>query len=111
MSLMAIAARPELNSYSTENTGGALATVRMNIAGRFDASYADFIGERAVWLSLSGWVSNIAPGRAEVIAAGPEVLVGALEMACMLGPLDALIETLEIEAVDRQVPPGFAVRA
>ena len=103
-----IAAGP---SYSTDVDGGAPVIVRMRIAGSFEADYLRFVAGRAEWLSLSGWAASVAPGRAEVVSAGPEALVGALEMACMLGPLNALIETLETEAIVGPVTPGFAIRA
>jgi acylphosphatase len=98
-------------SYSSAVEGGVPVTVRMRIAGVFDAGYLRFVAGRANWLSLSGWAMSPAPGRAEIVASGPEALVGALEMACVLGPLDALVETLETEPSAEAVPPGFAVRA
>jgi acylphosphatase len=97
-------------TYSTDVEGGAPVTVRMRIAGVFAADYLQFVAGRARWLSLSGWVAAIAPGQAEVIASGPEALVGALEMACVLGPLDSLIDTLECEDYSAAVSAGFAIR-
>ncbi len=102
---------PAPRSYSTDVEGGAQVMVRMRIGGLFGADYLRFIASRAQWLSLSGWTANVGPGRAEVVAAGPEALVGALEMACVLGPLDTLIETLETEPESGQVPATFEVRA
>jgi len=52
----------------------------------------------------------VDPTRIELVAAGPEALVGALEMACTLGPLDALVETIEAEEEQGPVPAGFEVR-
>jgi acylphosphatase len=98
-------------SYSTDVEGGAPVAVRIRVAGMIGADYLQFVAGRARWLSLSGWVAPIAPGRAEVIASGPEALVGALEMACVLGPLGSLIETFDSEAFAEPVPPGFAVRS
>ena len=95
--------------YSTDVEGGTPVVVRMRVAGRLGASYTDFIASRARWLSLSGWVTSPHPGRAEVVAAGPEALVSALEMAVMLGPPDALVETLETEPAAGPIPPRFAV--
>ncbi|MEO7222937.1 MAG: hypothetical protein ABIY37_10725 [Devosia sp.] len=97
-------------SYSTDVEGGAPVIVRMRIAGSFEADYLRFVAGRAEWLSLSGWALSLAPGQAEVVAAGPEALVGALEMACMLGPLDTLIDALETEDVAGPVPSGFVIR-
>lgn len=97
-------------SYSTDVEGGAPVVVRMRIAGRFGADYLAFVASRARWLSLDGWARSVGAGRAEVVAAGPEALVGALEMACVLGPLDSLVETLDSEPVYDAVPDGFIVR-
>ena len=98
-------------SYSTADSSGGRVSVRMRIVGRFDASYVRFVAHRAAWLSLGGWARNTAPGEAEIVATGPEVLIGALEMACLLGPLDALVETLDVESVATPTLPGFEVRA
>jgi hypothetical protein len=97
-------------SYSTDVEGGAPVVVRMTIAGAFEGDYLEFVAGRAAWLSLSGWAASGGPGRAEVVAAGPEALVGSLEMACLLGPLDAWIETLDAETIAGPVPQGFAIR-
>lgn len=97
-------------SYTTDVEGGAPVAVRMQIAGDLGARYLEFVAERAAWLSLSGWVESRQEGRAEVVAAGPEALVGALEMACVLGPLDALVDTLDLQPEPDAVAPGFAVR-
>ncbi len=98
------------NHYSTDIEGGAPVSRRYAISGRLEvASYLAFVAERARWLDIRGWVS--AEGAVvTLVAAGPEALVGALEMACTLGPLDMLVET--IEAVDEAGPVGngFEVR-
>ena len=98
------------SSYCSDVEGGAAVMIRMRIAGLFEADYLQFVAGRARWLSLSGWAASDARGQAEVVAAGPEALVGALEMACMLGPLDALVDRLETEAIAGPVPTGFSVR-
>jgi acylphosphatase len=82
----------------------------MRIAGSLTGGYLRFVGERARWLNVSGWAESRGPGRVEVVAIGPEALVGALEMACMLGPLEALVDTLAVEAISRHVTAGFVVR-
>jgi acylphosphatase len=97
-------------AYSTDVDGGAPVALRMTVAGRLSDGYLDFVAERAGWLSLSGWAESHGDGKAIVVAAGPEALVGALEMACVLGPLDALVDTLESEPAGEPVSPGFAIR-
>ena len=97
-------------SYSTDADGGAPVSVRMQLQGDFGPGYADFVADRAAWLSLSGWIERPAADRAVIVAAGPQALVGALEMACMLGPIDTLIHTLESQDHPHPVPQCFTVR-
>jgi acylphosphatase len=99
-----------VGSYSTDVEGGAHVAVRMRVAGALSADYLDFVLERAAWLGLSGSAVRLGPGTVDVVAAGPEALVGALEMACVLGPLDSLIATVDREPTDEIVHEGFAVR-
>ena len=96
--------------YSSDVEGGRPVRVRYEIGGRLDVpAYLAFVAERARWLDISGWVAADGAG-VTLVAAGPEALVGALEMACTLGPLDALID--DIRAVDEpaSVPSGFSIR-
>ena len=81
----------------------------MLVSGHLTPGYLAFVSGRADWLSLSGWVTELGAGHVEVVAAGPEALVGALEMACILGPLDALIDTVETSAMLDAVPRGFSI--
>ena len=85
------------NEYSTAVEGGAPVQVRYAITGRIDpATYLPFVLNRARWLAINGWASA-EQGAATVVAAGPEALVGALEMACTLGPWDALVEEIAVQ--------------
>lgn len=79
--------------YSSDVEGGVPVRVRYAISGRLNmADYLDFIAERARWLDISGRVAAAGAQSVVLVAAGSEALVGALEMACTLGPLNALIE-------------------
>jgi acylphosphatase len=100
-----------MGSYSTDVEGGAPVQLRYVIEGRLDrASYLAFVLERASWLDIRGWAAMLEDGRVEMVAAGPEALVGALEMACTLGPLDALVARIEA-IVDREpIAAGFEIR-
>jgi acylphosphatase len=69
-----------------------------------------FVLNRARWLDINGWASA-EQGAATVVAAGPEALVGALEMACTLGPWDALVEEIEARDEPGLVEPGFDIRS
>jgi len=110
--------RPELeggrvslgNQYWSDVEGGAPVKIRYSISGRIDVpGYLDFIAERAAWLDISGWATATGERSVTLVAAGPEALVGALEMACTLGPLDALVE--KVDAVTEQAPvaAGFKI--
>lgn len=99
------------NEYSTAVEGGAPVRVRYAISGRLDVqNYLDFVAERANWLGISGWVAANDDRSVTLLAAGPEALVGALEMACTLGPHDALVE--DIVGTDAPGPAltGFEIR-
>ena len=99
------------NEYSTAVEGGAPVQVRYAITGRIDpATYLPFVLNRARWLDINGWASA-EQGTATVVAAGPEALVGALEMACTLGPWDALVEDIAVEDEPGVVSPGFDIRS
>lgn len=98
-------------TYSTDIEGGRPVRLRYRIAGRLDVpAYLAFVADRARWLDLRGWVQALDHSRVELVAAGPEALVGALEMACTLGPLDALVETIEATAEPGVIPVDFSVR-
>jgi acylphosphatase len=100
-----------LNDYSTAVEGGAPVQLRYLIEGRLDGpGYLAFVADRAGWLAIDGWARQRTDGRIEMVAAGPEALVGALEMACTLGPLDALIERIEAVKESGPVSAGFELR-
>ena len=102
---------PRRQEYSSDVEGGAQVRVAWAISGRMDVpSYLDFVVERAKWLGLDGWVAANDDRTVSVAVAGPEALVGALEMACTLGPLDALIEEVRLVNEPKSVPNGFAIR-
>lgn len=93
--------------YSSDVEGGAPVRMRFAISGRMEVEgYLDFVAERARWLGLSGRAERSGAQSVSVLAAGPEALVGALEMACLLGPLDALVESLVPASSDEPVPEG-----
>ncbi len=100
------------HTYSSAVEGGAPVCVRYTIAGRLHpATYLGFVAERAGWLDISGWAEAAADGTITLVAAGPEALVGALEMACLLGPLDALIASMDMSEEPGLISAGFHLRA
>ncbi len=98
--------------YSTDVEGNTPVQMRFAISGRMNpVTYLAFVAERADWLALKGWAAANDTGSVTLVAAGPEALVGALEMACTLGPLDAMIESVQVANDDSAVPEGFEIRA
>jgi acylphosphatase len=97
-------------AYATDADGQSPVVVRMKVTGDLGRNFLDFVANRASWLSLSGWAESPSHDHAVVVAAGPEALVGALEMACLLGPIDALVHGLELEDETQPVPLGFGIR-
>lgn len=102
---------PRKHEYSSDVEGGAPVRVHYAISGRMHlATYLDFVVERATWLGLTGWVAANDDATVALVAAGPEALVGALEMACTLGPSDALIDEVRAVGEPEHVPTGFSIR-
>lgn len=96
--------------YSSDVEGGRPVRVRYEIGGRLDVpAYLAFVAERAGWLDIAGWAAAEGDG-VTLVAAGPEALVGALEMACTLGPLDALVTHIAGTATNEPVGAGFHLR-
>ncbi|HEY0854906.1 MAG TPA: acylphosphatase [Devosia sp.] len=102
---------PRRLEYSSDVEGGSPVRVRWDISGRMNVpTYLDFVVERAQWLGLDGWVAANDDDTVSLAVAGPEALVGALEMACTLGPLDALIDEVRPVGEPDKLPAGFSVR-
>jgi len=100
------------SEYASDIEGGTLVRTRYEISGRINVpDYLEFVAERAAWLDISGWAAASGEHSVTLVAAGPEALVGALEMACTLGPLNALVETIEAAAEVRSPAPGFIIRS
>lgn len=96
------------HSYSTDIEGGAPVRRRFVIAGRMRIDdYLRFVAERARWFGINGWIGTDDQRRVTLVADGPEAMVGALEMACTLGPITALIDSVEISDETLPVGTGF----
>ena len=85
-------------------------TQRFVVHGDLPLSFLAFVADRAAWLDISGWAKASAEDVVTVVAAGPEAMVGALEMALMLGPLDALVDDIETYDELSPVAQGFLIR-
>lgn len=71
--------------------------------------YLDFVADRARRFSLDGY-ARAEDDAVRVVLRGPEALIDMLEVACLLGPADCLVETVEARVLrDALVPAGFAL--
>ena len=87
------------------NPDTALTAAKLVFSGRgIGAAFLDFVADRAGRLGLQGRgaVSSHAT-EATVLVSGPSALVDMLEVACMLGPIDCLVEEVSRESI-RFVP-------
>lgn len=73
-------------------------------------AYLDFVADRARRFSLDGHAHAEGGRFVHVVLRGPEALVDMLEVACLLGPVECLVEAVEARpapAVD--LASGFAL--
>lgn len=71
---------------------------RLVVRGRgLGARYGHFAEERLRRYGLEGGV-EAGHERAEIVARGPAALVDMLEVACLLGPAESLVESCTVEA-------------
>tara|TARA_B100001057_G_scaffold118775_1_gene117415 strand:+ start:611 stop:901 length:291 start_codon:yes stop_codon:yes gene_type:complete len=79
-----------------------MATKQIKITGRFDdIAFRDWIFHRSAVLGLD--ISSLTYGQSSIIfsASGHSVLLDAMEIACSLGPSDAMVE--KIQATDLEL--------
>ena len=90
----------ENNRVDTSEASGSdmHVTMALLISGHFPVgSFPDWIAHRAQLLDLSGWVKSHSTRLIEVQVTGNPVLIEALETACSLGPLDVLVDCIEVQ--------------
>lgn len=73
-------------------------TVSLSISGHFyTGSFPEWITHRANLLSLCGWVKMLDENHITVQVCGDQVLVDAFEAACSLGPMEVVVESIEVQ--------------
>ena len=98
------------HEHATDQPHNAPSAQRFTVHGDFVAeSFLELIADRARWLDLDGWARAAGSHELVVVATGPEAMVGALEMALMLGPLDALVQDVQAREEIEPIASGFAV--
>lgn len=84
--------------------------VRIVLAGRgLDEDFVDFVLDRAHRFSLRGTVA-LEDGEIRVVAGGPAALIDMLEVACMLGPVQCLVDEIRRDAWAGPLPDGRFAR-
>lgn len=69
---------------------------RFVVAGRVQGvGFRYFVAREARSLGLAGWVRNLTDGHVEVLAAGEDAAVGALEGRLWQGPPSAIVTTVD----------------
>jgi acylphosphatase len=89
-----------------------MAGSRFRFHGRVrKVGFAGFVVDRARRLDLTGWVREAEDGSVECVAQGPVDLLDAMEQACWLGPIEALVDDIEREPIQpNEAYAGFAQR-
>ncbi len=69
---------------------------RLTIRGRLGAdSFLPWITHHAARLGLAGDIRHADAGRVDIDLRGPVDLIDAMEMGCLLGPIDVWVETID----------------
>lgn len=77
-------------------TQASNAREQMILHGEFSAgSFVSWIEAYARKLGLTGTIHTSGPDRIELHLEGPPELVDAMEVGCLLGPIDIWVETIE----------------
>jgi acylphosphatase len=72
--------------------------------------YRAWTQEQALKLGLTGWVRNMADGRVELRACGPEQPLKQLHDRLRQGPPKSQVSDVECEVVEADVSSDFEVR-
>ncbi len=80
------------------------------ISGRVQGvGFRYFVLHQAQALGLTGWVRNLRDGRVEVLAAGDEGAVAALEGRLWSGPPTAHVTDVQVNQWDGPLEGGFHI--
>ncbi|ANB18660.1 acylphosphatase [Dokdonella koreensis] len=85
--------------------------VRYLVSGRVQGvGFRAATRAQALRLRLDGYARNRADGRVEVLAAGPDAALAALEAWLQRGPPAARVDAVQREDCDTPAPDGFVIR-
>ncbi|WP_181703172.1 acylphosphatase [Chthonobacter albigriseus] len=91
---------------------GRWSTAELVFTGRdLGADFLAFVEDRARRFSLDGWAAPAPSGSVRVVLSGPDALIDMLEVACLLGPVNCLVEDVSVTPVEPNgIGPGFSLR-
>ena len=75
--------------------------IRGHISGE---TFAEWVRHRAAVLDLKGWMKMPTGNLAEISVTGERILVEAFEVACSLGPGEAMIDTIDTRPGNENEP-------
>ena len=68
---------------------------KLTLKGRLASdSVLEWVAHRATLLDLAGWARRENSSMVTIVLVGPQALIDAMEVACILGPGDALVESI-----------------
>jgi acylphosphatase len=88
-----------------------MAAFRFFVRGRVQGvGYRYFVLREAQALGVAGYARNLADGRVEVVAEGPEAALARFEARLSEGPAFAEVTSLERVAIEARGQQGFHIR-
>lgn len=85
-------------------------TVHLLITGKVQGVYYRASAkDKAVELSLTGWVKNTASGDVEAVVTGPNAAILTFIAWCRQGPPSAEVEEVKVEPMSETVFSEFAI--
>ncbi|MEM6372112.1 MAG: acylphosphatase [Pseudomonadota bacterium] len=74
-----------------------MTAAEIRLMGAFNpSSFKSWICARARLLDLNGSVTSHGTQTISILVQGPQALIDAMEMACSLGPMDAMVDRVEV---------------
>ncbi|HEX8365758.1 MAG TPA: acylphosphatase [Allosphingosinicella sp.] len=88
-----------------------MAARRLLVSGRVQGVfYRNWTVAEARALGLAGWVRNLRSGDVEILAIGPEQVIGALAALCRTGPPGARVDQVRVEPAEEEPLDTFEKR-
>lgn len=104
---------PEHGDEGRMDAIAATGSMRLVFSGRgLDDGFLDFLSDRARRFGLKGHARLTSPEEVVALLEGPLPLIDMLEVACLLGPVTCIVDTVETILLNEQDLQGdFAAPA